>query len=1190
MTTLAETDPARRRLPDALERLRPHDHLCLIYETQAEQFGAVIPFIRIGLERGEKCIYIADENDAESVLAAMRAEGVDVAAATQRGALTIASRRETYVRDGFFDPDQMIAFLRDTTRSAVAEGYKALRVTGEMTWVLAGDAGSEHVIEYEAKLNRLFPVEECLAICQYNRTKFPASVIADVIRTHPLIIYQQMLCRNFHYVPPEELLSPGGAGREVERLLKSVRDRETAAFELHQAKAELEEKVASRTAELRAANESLQREIVNRTRAESALRESNDLLEAVFAYTQQAIAYLDADLRIVRVNRVFAGMDDRAPDYYVGKKYFDIYPDRGFAVVFREVVETGEPYAFSAFPYVFPNHPERGTTYWDWTLTPVRNTAGKVVGLVFCALDVTAHKLAELHLIDKDRDAKALVSAPTDIAMLLDVQGRVLEANDAICQWLNVERANVVGACLQDLLPEPATTPKSQFVEEVCKTGRPVRFEEERSGVWYDNVLWPIRDASGQVARVALLGRNITERRRVEMEIRRLSSFPEEDPYPVMELNANGDVIYRNPSCARYVLHLGLPADQPNLLLPPNYRELVEQCLGDRRDVVVRERTVNDVTLSWSFHPLADRDLVHAHGQDVTERKRAERTLRQAHDDLERRVLARTADLEEANRLLRLEIAERKKVEEALEESQERYQVMLASVSSYRYTVMTRNGVAVRTEHGAGCAAVTGYTPGDYARDPNLWFTMIHPEDRSTVQEHVARLLSGEDVPPIEHRIIHRGGSVRWIRDTMVPNRDTEGRMIHYDGIVEDITERKRFELEREDTLSLFEATLESTGDGILVVDAAGGIEVTNQRFFDLWKIEPGSPQARGAAALLEHARRQTGNPAVRVAGLDGSGRLSAEEMSDVVELSDGRVIECSSRPQYVGRRRAGRVWSFRDITGRTRAEREVARHRANLEELVQKRTLELETSREQLVRAERLASIGTLAAGIAHEINNPVGMMLLAAQAAMRYRNHPGGQELVEQSLNRIVNNARRCGQIVRGVLQFARQEPTEKWSASLNLAVTAGCQVMSDYAHEHRAVVETDLAADLPDIVMNQMQIEQVVVNLVKNAIEAGEAGQKVSVRTMLGPIGARLMVQDQGRGMTNEQLKHLFDPFFTTRQQRGGTGLGLSIVHGIISEHGGKIGVDSKVGQGTTFTVDLPRPGAVETEVAHGEGSHR
>jgi len=110
------------------------------------------------------------------------------------------------------------------------------------------------------------------------------------------------------------------------------------------------------------------------------------------------------------------------------------------------------------------------------------------------------------------------------------------------------------------------------------------------------------------------------------------------------------------------------------------------------------------------------------------------------------------------------------------------------------------------------------------------------------------------------------------------------------------------------------------------------------------------------------------------------------------------------------------------------------------------------------------------------------------------------------------------------------------------------------------------------------------------VKNAIESGEAGQKVSVRTMLGPIGARLVVQDQGRGMTNEQLKHLFDPFFTTRQQRGGTGLGLSIVHGIISEHGGKIGVDSKVGQGTMFTVDLPRPGAIETEVAHGEGSRR
>lgn len=1190
MITLPAANPDGHPLEIALERLGPHDHVCLIYETQAEQFRVVVPFIRIGLERGERCAYIGEESGVAAVLAAMGAGGIDVARATRSGALVLATERETYLSEGCFDPERMIAFLAGATRAALAAGYSAFRATGEMTWVLAGGAGSERLIDYEAKLNRLFPAEKCLGICQYQRSKFSPELLVGVIRTHPLVIYRETLCHNAYFNPPEEFLDARGGGVEVDRLLNSMWDREVFEIELNRAKGELEQRVAQRTAELHEANQQLRHEIVNRTQAESALRDSNELLETIFAHTHQAIAYLDVDLNLVRVNQVFAAQDGHDPDYYTGKKFFELFPSDEAAAVFRGVLGTGEPQTVLAFPYVLPGRPERGTTYWDWTLTPVRNPSGRIVGLVLCLLDVTAHRLAELHLADRERDAKALVSAPTDVAVLLDTGGVILDANDTSCRWLGLERGQMIGACLWDLVAAPVAADWRRWSGEVCQSGRPVRFEDERQGEWYDNVLWPIRDSSGQVVRVALLGRDITERRRVEMEIRRLSSFPEEDPYPVMELGPDGEVIYRNPACGRYLLHLGLSADQPRLLLPANYVDLIAQCLGERRDVVVREQTVKDVTLSWSFHPLADRDLVHAHGQDVTERKHAERTLRRAHDDLERRVLARTMDLEEANRLLRVEIAERRKVEEALEESQERYQVMLASVSSYRYTVDTRDGVAIGTEHGPGCAAVTGYTPEDYARDPLLWFTMIHPEDRDAVQEHVARLLSGEDVPPLEHRIIHRGGSVRWIRDTMVPKRDTKGRMVHYDGIVEDITERKQVEQEREATLSLLGATLESTGDGILVVDLAGQVKLANQRFMGLWGLDAGSPEAQSLAGFLEHARRQVRDPAALQAWMSGPGAGSAHESVLVVETAEGRVFECSGRPQYIGRRRAGWVWSFREVTDRALAEREVARHRANLEELVEKRTMELEASREQLVRAERLASIGTLAAGIAHEINNPVGMILLAAQAAMRYRGHPGGEELVEQSLNRIVSNARRCGQIVRGVLQFAREEPTEKWSASLNLAVSAACQAASEYARERGAWVETELAASLPDVLINPMQVEQVVINLVKNAVDAGEPGRKVSVRTASGPLGGRLVVQDWGRGMTDDQLRHLFDPFFTTRQQRGGTGLGLSIVHGIIAEHGGLITVDSRPGRGSTFTIDLPSASAVETEVARGESPGR
>ena len=145
----------------AIRKLDVHDHLCLIYESREEQLAAVIPFMRIGLERGERCIYIADDNTVKEVLDAMRAAGIEVEDATRSGALSVITKRDFYLKEGSFDPDWMIDFLKEATAAAKADGYSALRVTGEMTWMLGGDPGSERLIEYEAKLNYFIPEYDC---------------------------------------------------------------------------------------------------------------------------------------------------------------------------------------------------------------------------------------------------------------------------------------------------------------------------------------------------------------------------------------------------------------------------------------------------------------------------------------------------------------------------------------------------------------------------------------------------------------------------------------------------------------------------------------------------------------------------------------------------------------------------------------------------------------------------------------------------------------------------------------------------------------------------------------------------------------------------------------------------------------------------------------------------------------------
>ena len=156
----------------ALEQIGPHDHLCSIYESQQEQFAVAIPFIRIGLERNEKCLYIADDGTIEDVREAIRAEGVDVDRAIASHALVLATTEHTHLKHGSFDPDWMSAFWEQTTDSAMKEGFSALRATAETEWVLRGAPGLDRWIEYESKLSHILSDPNCFTLCQYNRRLF----------------------------------------------------------------------------------------------------------------------------------------------------------------------------------------------------------------------------------------------------------------------------------------------------------------------------------------------------------------------------------------------------------------------------------------------------------------------------------------------------------------------------------------------------------------------------------------------------------------------------------------------------------------------------------------------------------------------------------------------------------------------------------------------------------------------------------------------------------------------------------------------------------------------------------------------------------------------------------------------------------------------------------------------------------
>ena len=218
----------------ALEQLAPHDHVCSIYESPEERFAVAMPFIRIGLDRGEKCIYIADDGTEAVVRDAMYAAGIDVERAIATDSLVLEKKETAYLKHGSFDPEWMFTFWADATAEAISRGFPALRATGETEWVLRGAPGLERWMEYESRLTHMLAHHNCFALCQYNRRLFPPELVLDVIRTHPTVIYRGVVCRNMYHVPPAEFLGTDQTAREVERLLTNIREREKIELTLGQ--------------------------------------------------------------------------------------------------------------------------------------------------------------------------------------------------------------------------------------------------------------------------------------------------------------------------------------------------------------------------------------------------------------------------------------------------------------------------------------------------------------------------------------------------------------------------------------------------------------------------------------------------------------------------------------------------------------------------------------------------------------------------------------------------------------------------------------------------------------------------------------------------------------------------------------------------------------------------------------------
>jgi two-component system NtrC family sensor kinase len=252
------------------------------------------------------------------------------------------------------------------------------------------------------------------------------------------------------------------------------------------------------------------------------------------------------------------------------------------------------------------------------------------------------------------------------------------------------------------------------------------------------------------------------------------------------------------------------------------------------------------------------------------------------------------------------------------------------------------------------------------------------------------------------------------------------------------------------------------------------------------------------------------------------------------------------------------------------------------LEQKVEERTQQLRAAELESVQREKLAAVGLLASGIAHELNNPLTGVLTFSHL-IRDKLPPGSADAEDMDL--VISETKRCASIIRRLLDFARQKPPEKKFVDLNRVIAETARFIERPAQLDDTAVKMQLAPDLPLVWIDENQIKQVVMNMLVNAKHATESGGSITVCTRVcsepvapepgtAPVPmVEIAIIDTGCGIPDHDLQRIFDPFFTSKEVGKGTGLGLSVSHGIVKAHGGTIKVESVVGKGSTFTVYLP-----------------
>jgi PAS domain S-box-containing protein len=652
-------------------------------------------------------------------------------------------------------------------------------------------------------------------------------------------------------------------------------------------------------------------------------------------------------------------------------------------------------------------------------------------------------------------------------------------------------------------------------VEKVSRTGR--RF-------WVRTIGEAVRGEDGTITRIQGAFQDVTQQRRaqaIEVERRRRYRMLVEQSLDGIFLAApDGSVLSANPAACRML----------------GYTE-EEICRLGRDGIFDLNDAVLPALLDQRGQP----------GQSIGEATMVRRDGTRIPVEITAQ-LFRDIGGEDRTSIFVRDVSDRRRGEAALKESEEKLRQIAENIREVFWMFDPDFTQAVYVS--PAYEELWGRPVQEVFEDAATFLDAVHPDDRAAVSAAMREVREGV-LNGVEFRVVRPDGEIRWVRSRGYPVLDASGDVYRVAGTTEDITSQKQTESERDAAEAHYRHLFKNAPYGIYALDAEGRFTELNpaaERIAGVSSTELMGKHFSSVITAADHAIAQDGFDRVI------SGESDDIEFDERIRRPSGeeRLVRVTESAIRAGDRIIGTHGIARDITDEERREK-------------------------SLRRAERLASVGTLIGGVAHELNNPLHAVRSFAELMLLDARTPEDREM----LDIVLREADRAAKVVSDLRLIARNTQggdAERCGVDVNDVVRHVVKLRRYPMETGNIAIVEDLASDLPDVLADRSEIEQVVLNLVVNAehalSEVAGGDRKLTLRTRRTPTGASIHVVDTGPGIPAIALDRIFDPFFTTKAPGEGTGLGLSLVHKIVQEHEGQIHVESEPGRGTSFRIDLPR----------------